>query len=92
MVIKEIFVFQVQSQYEDAQRASAAAIAYPAAPPAYGAVDTAMTSPSHLYPSLDDYMGLALTQDFVEKNMPVVASVSITGQIKILVIMIITFG
>lgn len=64
---------QVQSQYEDAQRAQAQAIAYPVAPPAYGAVDQAMVA-TQLYPSLDDYMGLSLTPDFVEKNMPVVAA------------------
>ncbi|XP_041358785.1 syntenin-1-like [Gigantopelta aegis] len=31
--------------------------------------------PSHsLYPSLEDYMGLSLTQQFVDQNMPVVAA------------------
>jgi len=64
---------QVQSQYEQTQQAQQAAIAYPDAPPAYGAVDTAAVAlPAHLYPSLDDYMGLSLTPEFVEKNMPVV--------------------
>lgn len=64
---------QVQSQYEEAQRARA--IAYPVAPPAYGAVDTAVAAvPAQLYPSLDDYMGLSLTEEFIEKNMPVVAA------------------
>jgi len=71
---------QVQSQHEEAHRASTQAIGYPAAPPAYGAVppaygavDTAMVAiPSQLYPSLDDYMGL--TPEFIEKNMAVVAT------------------
>lgn len=68
-------MFQAQSQYEEAQRAAVqAAIAYPEAPPAYGAVATPSSS---LYPSLDDWMGLNFTPDFIKENMPVVAANSV---------------
>ena len=75
---------QVQSQYEQQQAAQQAAIAYPAAPPAYGAVDTAPAYSAQLYPSLDDYMGLSLSPEFLEKNMAVVPAVSIANNAQIL--------
>lgn len=62
---------QAQRQYE--QQTGAGQITYPNQPPAYsqqapvypqqGAVGT-------LYPSLDEYMGLQLTQQFVQQNIP----------------------
>ena len=45
---------------------------YPAAPPAYPQGD--QQALSALYPSLDSYMGLQLTPQFIQENMPVVAA------------------
>lgn len=47
------------------------------APPAYGppsSTHSSSASLSSLYPTLENYMGLQLTQQFVQENMPVVAS------------------
>lgn len=68
-----MYTFQAQHQYE--QAASQQPITYPSqgAPASYP-----QQGGSSLYPSLGDYMGLNLTPEFVEHNMPVVAHVSVT--------------
>lgn len=60
---------QAQIQHEQRQAAITQG-GYPPAQPQQGAVPS---SSAALYPSLTDYMGLQLTPQFVEQNMPVVA-------------------
>ena len=80
-----MFWFQAQRQYE---AASSGQITYPSQGttpyPAQGATPYPQQPPAYptqgaggLYPSLGDYMGLSLTPEFVEQNMPVVAHVNI---------------
>ena len=52
------------------QAAPAAPPAYGTAPPAYGEAPAA----SSLYPSLNEYMGLDMSPQTIEKNMPVVVA------------------
>lgn len=64
---------RAQHQYEQQTGQGQSQIAYPDQPPAY-----AQQSPAYpqqgaagaLYPSLDEYMGLQLTQQFVQQNIP----------------------
>lgn len=69
---------QAQHQYE--QQTGAGQITYPDQPPAYPQQGTAypQQTPAYpqqgaggsLYPSLDEYMGLQLTPQFVQQNIP----------------------
>ncbi|KAK7484068.1 hypothetical protein BaRGS_00024680 [Batillaria attramentaria] len=66
-----------QAQVQHEQRQAIAQGGYPSAPgypaaPAAGEMHTSSSGAS-LYPALDDYMGLKLTPQFVQQNMPVVA-------------------
>ena len=76
---------QAQRQYE--QQTGAGQITYPDQPPAYPQQGTAypQQTPAYpqqgaggsLYPSLDEYMGLQLTPQFVQQNIPGYVSISI---------------
>lgn len=67
----------VQAQVRHEQQHAITQGGYPPAQGAYPAAGTSYPSPqaseSSLYPSLGDYMGLQLTQQFVQQNMPVVS-------------------
>jgi hypothetical protein len=58
--------------YADPQAASHQPITYPQQGAPQGTPAIPQQSGSSLYPSLGDYMGLNLTPEFVEQNMPVV--------------------
>ena len=76
---------QAQRQYE--QQTGAGQITYPDQPPAYPQQGTAypQQTPAYpqqgaggsLYPSLDEYMGLQLTPQFVQQNIPGYVSICI---------------
>ncbi|XP_076440227.1 syntenin-1-like [Babylonia areolata] len=62
-----------QAQIQHEQRQAITQGGYPAGDPAPHPHSSYPSSSAALYPSLDNYMGLQLTPQFVQENMPVVA-------------------